>query len=257
MLIITNTGILHESWSKRETTPLDKGIHHYYSDSVIFSDDLTIGGFFNTLYKYKEIIEQDFISYTQCDNLQPFYDQLQQPIDQYTQLNHPTMIQKGIMLKYSASISTHTIEGEIRNYVNSWNQLVGIEKHVINMAVNLQHLNCIAHLPLKMDMKYNVHQINPFDKDVVLATNLIHHFTLHDIIATLFYELTFVDVYDCMEELKSVEDLIREDLIRTIKSKKYELEVAKNQELYEQCHLLQTEIIQLETELRSQQQTFS
>lgn len=118
------------------------------------------------------------------------------------------------------------------------------------MGITLEYLNNIKHFPLKLDMHYNLVQINPYDKDVVLATNLINHFTLFDIVAILFTELTFIDAIDT-QDIKPVEDLIYEDTIRTIRDKKNQLEIAKSKELYEKCQYLQNEIDQLETLLRS------
>lgn len=263
MLLITNNGILSESWNtikdvSKINTPIDKNINHYYGDSVLFSEDLTIGGFFTTMYKYKDKIEEDFISYTQCSNLQPFYDQMNKEVDIYTQLEHPVFIQRGIVIKHSSSISTHKLKDEtgkvqMRNYVNSWNQLIGFDKTDVQnplMGITLEYLNNIKHFPLKLDMHYNLVQINPYDKDVVLATNLINHFTLFDIVAILFTELTFIDAIDT-QDIKPVEDLIYEDTIRTIRDKKNQLEIAKSKEMYEKCQYLQNEIDQLETLLRS------
>lgn len=264
MLLITNNGILCESWNtikdiSKITNPINKSINHYYSDSVLFSDDLTIGGFFTTLYKYKDIIERDFVSYTQCSNLQPFYDQMNKKVDIYTQLEHPVFIQRGIVIKHSSSISTHKLKDEtgkvqMRNYVNSWNQLIGFDKTNVQnplMGITLENLNNIKHFPLKLDMHYNLVQINPYDKDVVLATDLINHFTLFDIIVTLFTELTFIDSIN-EEDILPIEDLIQEDVVRTIKDKKNQLEIAKTKEQYERCQYLQIEINKLEYLLKSQ-----
>ena len=51
MILITNNGIFCNGWNKQPDTLIEKDINHYYSDSVLFSDDLTIGGFFQVFFK--------------------------------------------------------------------------------------------------------------------------------------------------------------------------------------------------------------
>lgn len=254
MLLITNDGIYCQEWETNEkdkfATPLQKGIHHYYADSVLFSDDLSVGGFFNTMYKYKEIIEHDFVSYIRCSNLQPFYDHLNKS-SEYVFSNY-----HGIIIKHSSSISIHKIDGVRRNYVNTWDHLIGYNNTDANI-VPMMGISFDKKLPLKLDVNYNLVQINPLDKDVVLATNLVHHYTLHDIISLMFYEMTFIDDfdnenddYDC-DEIKPVDQLIKRELEETILDKQNQLELAKAKEQYEKCAYLQEEINRLETSLKS------
>lgn len=256
MILITNNGIFYNGWNKQPDTLIEKDINHYYSDSVVFSDNLTIGGFFQVFFKYKTTIEKDFISYTNCSNLQPFYDQMQRPATQYLQSSLPAFQYNGVVIKHSASISVHKIQDIKRNYVNSWDCLIGFDNTDVKfpiMGVTLESINNIKHLPLKLDVFYNLVQINPLDKDVVLATNLIHNFTLHDIISLMFTELTFIDDLDVeLENLLSIDDLIEKDIKQTIQDKKNQLEIAKKKEQFERCSYLLEEITRLESLLSSQ-----
>jgi len=259
-LLITNQGIFYEEWGdnikEKIVTPLPKGIHHYYANSVLFADDLTLGGFLNTMYKYKEIIEDDFTSYMHGLNLQPFYDQLQKDSDDQVHYS-------SIILKHSCSINVHQVNGKKRNYVNAWNYTVGVNNSTTfpTLSLSLDNLHNLKHLPFGLDSIYNLWSINPFDQDVLLAAELIHYFTLHDIIAAVMTDMTYCgypgdDLSDCdWDQIKPIEQLIEEDLQITLQSKKNELNLALSEEKYEKCGFLSKEIERLETSIKSRQES--
>lgn len=256
-LLITNQGIFCEEWGDKDkqnfVTPLPKGIHHYYANSVLFADDLTLGGFLNTLYKYKEIIEHDFTSYLHGLELQPFFDQMEQKSEN-------EILYTSLVLKHSCSINVHQVNGKKRNYVNAWNYTVGLNNSTTfpTLSLSLENLHLLKSIPFHLDVNYNLWSINPFEQDVLLAANLIHYFTLHDVIAAVMTDLTYCgypgdnELSDCdWDKIKPIEELIEEDLNITLKSKKSELNSALQQEKYEKCSFLAIEIERLETSIKS------
>ena len=116
----------------------------------------------------------------------------------------------------------------------------------------------LKHLPFQLDIHYNLWSINPFEQDELLASNLIHQFSLHDIIAAVMSDLTYCgypgdnELSDCdWEKIKPIDQLIKEDLNETLKSKKNELNSALSEEKYEKCEFLAKEIERLETSIKS------
>jgi hypothetical protein len=260
-VLITNQGLYYEAWGDsikdKIVTPLEKGIHHYYSATALFSDDLTVEGLLNSLYKYKEIIEHDFVSYFNgINNLQPYYDQLA------LEPNEKEKIYTSLVVKHTCSVHVHKnlLKDRQYNYVNAWNNIVGCNKTVADptFSISFEKLNNIKHLPISLDFMYNLWCMDPLSGDKLLGSNLIHHFTLHEILVSLVNEMTFfgspqdVEMLDEMideewDKLKTVDELIEKSLdIPTeqllIEDLKQQLKFALEEQEYEACRRIQNEI---------------
>lgn len=209
MIIIKNGEILIQQWNQNVkntiTKTIDLDLNHYYSELVTFDPELTLEGFFDAIYPWFFKLEKDFQSYTHDVKIQEFYDQLKKDATDVAEFSE-------IEFYYFYSISVHKdlISNTKINSVDAMARFHAIDSdtQMPNYSVAFTDLNNIKHIKVKLRDKYDIWCMDP-DLDnfnqVILAKDLIHTYTLHEILSTFLMELTY---FGSLDDMKTFEESV-------------------------------------------------
>lgn len=197
MLVIKNGQILQQIYNDnlkiQELKPLENSLNHYYNESLIFSEDLNLEGFFDALYPHFKQLDVDFIAYTNGFTLKEYYEDLKKeinPEENNKEISH-------IEFYHCYCIHSHLdlMSGKTEITVDDYTSYHGknVNPEECNYSLSLSGLNSLKHLKLTLEKSYDIHMYDfeATEKHKILVKDVIKDWNLHEILASFLNELTF------------------------------------------------------------------